>query len=139
MALDPFNTILLVLFLGVIALFALAWLVFNPVDGARYLELDLVEAGRPTSESRSRDATRVSPGGQYGRLAADALSASTIAVRRPGAADHMGAFERQVRAIVIQTLRDTGHAPTAASIGERTSERGFVVARGSHRNTQGAQ
>lgn len=29
----------------------------------------------------------------------------------------MDAFERQVRAIVIQALRDTGAAPTAASIG----------------------
>ena len=29
----------------------------------------------------------------------------------------MDAFERQVRATVIQTLRDTGEAPTAASIG----------------------
>lgn len=29
----------------------------------------------------------------------------------------MDAFERQVRAAIIQTLRDTGEAPTAASIG----------------------
>jgi hypothetical protein len=29
----------------------------------------------------------------------------------------VGSFERQVRATVIQTLRDTGEAPTAASIG----------------------
>jgi hypothetical protein len=30
----------------------------------------------------------------------------------------MDAFERQVRATVIQTLRDTGAAPTSAAIGE---------------------